>query len=244
MDWFKAWFNTPYYHILYNNRTKDEARHFIEKLIQHLQLPTQAKVMDLACGKGRHSVTLNQLGFDVIGLDLSEESIEYAKQFENEFLHFDTHDMREVYKSNTFDAIFNLFTSFGYFENEADNYKVFEVVKQQLKPNGLFIFDYLNAEKVIATLTPYEEKEINGIRFKITKSITSDYFIKKEIEFEADGKDWYFKEFVKILYKKDFEAMIAKAGFQIRENFGNYNLDPFDEQSSDRYILILEHVGN
>ena len=84
MDWFKAWFNTPYYHTLYKNRDNSEAKAFIENMIDYLHLEKGAKVMDLACGKGRHSITLNENGLDVVGLDLSDESIAYAKQFENE----------------------------------------------------------------------------------------------------------------------------------------------------------------
>lgn len=243
MDWFKAWFNTPYYHILYKNRNDLEAKTFIENVTKFIEIPAKAKVMDLACGKGRHSITLNQLGFNVLGLDLSEESIAYAKQFENEHLHFDVHDMRKIYQENEFDAIFNLFTSFGYFENEEENTQVFEAIKKQLKPNGIFVFDYLNADKIVKNLLPYEEKEIDGILFKITKSITNTNFIKKEIDFYADGKEWHFEEFVKALYKKDFDAMIEKAGYKTLQVFGNYQLASlFNESTSDRLIYILKNV--
>jgi len=243
MDWFKAWFNTPYYHILYKNRNDEEARTFIENVTKFIEIPAQAKVMDLACGKGRHSVTLNQLGYDVVGLDLSDESIAYAKQFENEHLHFDVHDMREIYQENGFDAIFNLFTSFGYFDKDEENAQVFEAIKKQLKPNGILVFDYLNAEKIVKNLVPYEEKEIDGILFKITKSITAKNFIKKEIDFTADGQDWHFEEYVKVLYKKDFDEMIEKAGFKTQQVFGNYQLGSFfNDSSSDRLIYILKNV--
>ena len=242
MDWFKAWFNTPYYHTLYKNRDNSEAKAFIEKIIDYLHLEKGAKVMDLACGKGRHSITLNENGLDVIGLDLSDESIAYAKKFENKKLAFDVHDMREIYKADYFDVIFNLFTSFGYFDDEQDNFKVFDAVKKQLKANGTFVFDYLNAEKIVANLIPYEEKEIDGIIFKISKSVTENQFIKKEIDFYADEQDWHFEEYVKILYKKDFENLIEQADFKVKTIFGNYKLEPFDPVNSDRLILILENA--
>lgn len=242
MDWFKAWFNTPYYHTLYKNRDNSEAKAFIENIIDYLHLEKGAKVMDLACGKGRHSITLNENGLDVIGLDLSDESIAYAKQFENDKLAFDVHDMREIYKADYFDVIFNLFTSFGYFDDENDNFRVFDAVKKQLKTNGTFVFDYLNAEKIVANLIPYEEKEIDGIIFKISKSITENQFIKKEIDFYADGQDWHFEEYVKVLYKKDFEQLIKQADFKTKAVFGNYKLESFDAENSDRLILILENA--
>lgn len=243
MDWFKAWFNTPYYHTLYKNRNDEEACTFIKNVTNFIEIPANSKVMDLACGKGRHSITLNQLGFDVVGVDLSDESIAYAKQFENETLKFDVHDMRKIYQENEFDAIFNLFTSFGYFDNDDENALVFEAIKKQLKPNGILVFDYLNAEKIVKNLVPYEEKEIDGILFKLTKTITEKNFIKKEIDFYADGQDWHFEEYVKVLYKKDFDLMVEKAGFKIKHVFGNYQLGSFfSDTSSDRLILILENA--
>ncbi|WP_291092948.1 class I SAM-dependent methyltransferase [Empedobacter sp. UBA6745] len=238
LQWFVKWFNSPYYHILYKNRSLTEAEDFIQKITKYLQLPQQAKVLDLACGKGRHAITLNKLGFDVLGIDLSEESIKYAKQFENEYLKFEKHDMREVYHPNEFDAVFNLFTSFGYFENYEDNFKVFEAVKQQIKSHGIFVLDYLNAEKVVSTMIPYEEKLIDGVLFKITKSVENG-FIKKEIDFADKGETFHFEEFVRLIYFNDFKKIYETEGFILDKVFGNYNLDAFDEQTSDRLILVL-----
>ena len=131
-DWFTSWFDTPYYHILYKERGFDEAHNFMENLTSYLNIPEEAKILDLACGKGRYSVYLNSIGYDVTGLDLSPHSIEHAKQFENETLHFDVHDMSQPY-SQQFDAVFNLFTSFGYFENEEDNLNTIKAIKANLK---------------------------------------------------------------------------------------------------------------
>src|SRR5690554_6600617 len=127
-EWFETWFDTPYYHILYQNRDFSEAEKFINNLLDYLKLPKDANCLDLACGKGRHSVFLNKKGLQVTGVDLSENSIQEAKPFENETLKFDTHDMREVYKKNTYDIVFNLFTSFGYFDSSEDNLKVLKSV--------------------------------------------------------------------------------------------------------------------
>ena len=239
LQWFVKWFNSPYYHILYQNRSLTEAEDFIQKLTQNLNLSKRAKILDLACGKGRHAVTLNKLGYDVLGIDLSEESIKYAKQSENEYLKFERHDMREVFHPNKFDAVLNLFTSFGYFENYDDNYKVFEAVKEQMKEHGTFVLDYLNAEKVVSGMIPYEEKTIDGILFKITKSVENG-FIKKEIDFTDKGETFHFEEFVRLIYFNDFKKIYETEGFELDKAFGNYNLDAFDEKTSDRLILVLK----
>ena len=239
LQWFVKWFNSPYYHILYQNRSLTEAEDFIKKLTENLHLANHAKVLDLACGKGRHAITLNKLGFDVLGIDLSTESIKYAKQFENDHLKFEVHDMREVYHPNEFDAVFNLFTSFGYFEDYNDNFKVFEAVKQQIKEKGIFVLDYLNAEKVVSTMIPYEEKLIDNILFKITKSVENG-FVKKEIDFTDNGETFHFEEYVRLIYFNDFKEIYETAGFELKNAFGNYNLADFDEKTSDRLILVLK----
>ncbi len=239
LQWFVKWFNSPYYHILYKNRSLTEAESFIQKITAELQLPQHAKVLDLACGKGRHSVTLNKLGFNVLGIDLSEESIKYAQQFENNQLKFERHDMREVYHENEFDAVFNLFTSFGYFQDYQDNFKVFESVKQQIKEQGTFVLDYLNAEKVVSTMIPYEEKVIDDITFKLTKSVENG-FVKKEIDFEDKGKIYHFEEYVRLIYFNDFKEIYETTGFELTQVFGNYNLQSFEEKTSDRLIIVLK----
>ena len=92
--WFKDWFNSHYYHLLYQHRDEEEANRFIHTLINYLQPQKGSKMVDIACGKGRHSKALADMGFDVTGIDLSLASIEFAKQDENEHLHFYQHDMR------------------------------------------------------------------------------------------------------------------------------------------------------
>ncbi|MFS8082300.1 MAG: class I SAM-dependent methyltransferase, partial [Ginsengibacter sp.] len=111
--WFKEWFNSPYYHKLYFNRDKVEAADFINRLVGYLNPPADSKMLDMACGKGRHSIQLASKGFDVTGVDLSEDSILSAKKFENNHLHFFVHDMRLPFWINYFDYGFNFFTSFG-----------------------------------------------------------------------------------------------------------------------------------
>ena len=75
MSWFANWFDSSYYHILYKNRDEKEAELFIDNLVQHLQIPQGSTLIDIACGKGRHATYFNSLGLDVIGIDLSPNSI-------------------------------------------------------------------------------------------------------------------------------------------------------------------------
>ncbi len=238
-EWFKDWFNSPYYHLLYNNRNQDEAGFFIDNLCSHLNLSKNAKVWDLACGKGRHAVALNKRGLNVIGTDLSRNSIKEASQFSNDTLDFYVHDMRDPFRINYFDAVFNLFTSFGYFENYNDNYTVFENIAKALKPNGVFVLDFFNSEKVMAGLKPAYTEQRGDITFNIQKKIINKAILKR-IEFTNQGKDYYFEESVSLFMKNDFEDFAQKAGLKIEKVFGSYKLDNFNAQTSERLIILFK----
>lgn len=242
MSWFESWFDTKYYHILYKNRDFQEAKNFILKLVQHLELKNDVKILDLACGKGRHSLELNHLGFSVTGIDLSQQSIKSAKIFENEKLKFYVGDMRTVHFENTFDAIFNLFTSFGYFETEQENFSVFDAVYKQLKNEGIFVFDYLNEKFVKNTFIEFEEKNIDNLIFKIHKKIENDLVIK-EIKFEDEGKSYQFFEKVRLFDFKKINSQLKNKNFKVISTFGTYNLDEYSE-NSPRMIIIAKKTTN
>lgn len=239
-EWFGEWFNSPYYHVLYKNRDNAEARKFIDNLTGHLQISHEHQLMDLACGKGRHAIYLNKKGYDVTGLDLSEENIKHAKQFANERLHFEVHDMRLSYENQQFDFVFNLFTSFGYFETKKEHEAAVASVAQSLKPEGKFILDFLNPYTVIHHLIPEEIKTIDNIEFHITKDISPDDYIVKNIRFNDDNKDYHFVEKVKALMRKDFLQYFEKAGLEIISIFGDYDLSPYVAEESDRMIFEVE----
>ncbi len=238
-DWFSTWFDSPYYHILYNNRDEDEARMFIDNLLAYLHPKPESTILDLACGKGRHSVQLNQRGCKVTGIDLSEKSIAYAKQFENERLHFEVHDMREVYKPEEFNFVLNLFTSFGYFENETENVVALCAVAKTLKHGGKLVVDFMNTDLTIANLVTHEEKEVQGIKFHITRGIENGFIIKK-ICFTDKGQDYHFEERVRALREEDFLEYFGMAQLRLVEIFGDYNLSPFNRDSSERMIFVLK----
>ncbi|WP_348799578.1 class I SAM-dependent DNA methyltransferase [Flavobacterium adhaerens] len=237
-NWFASWFDTPYYHILYKERNYREAQIFMDNLTHYLNLPEKAKVLDLCCGKGRHSIYLSQLGFNVIGADLSENSIAEANKNQNTNLHFQVHDMREKF-DDKFDAIFNLFTSFGYFENDDDNLTTLKAIKESLTEQGFAVIDFMNVNNVIANLVPEEVKTVEGIDFHI-KRYVSDGHIYKEIDFEDKGRQFHFTEKVKALTLKDFESMMEEAGIYLLDIFGDYKLKKFHKTESERLIMIFK----
>jgi len=237
--WFASWFDTDYYHLLYKNRDLSEAKLFIMNLCSDLQLAQNAKVLDLACGKGRHSKTLHSIGYQVTGADLSQNSISMAQSCSEDGLEFIVHDMREVIPNRNFDAVFNIFTSFGYFDRAEENEKVIQSVHSMLHEDGLFIIDFMNADKVIRTLQPQMEISKEGIDFHISKEYNGTHILK-EIRFEDAGNSFHFTERVQALKKDDFNTLLSNNGFEILRTFGDFDLHQFDVMESDRLILIAK----
>ncbi len=238
-SWFEAWFDSPYYHLLYKNRNEEEAQFFIDNLVKELNLNKGAKILDLACGKGRHAIHLNSLGYDVTGIDLSEESINIARKAENETLAFFVHDMRELYWSNYYNCILNLFTSFGYFDDENDNLKTLQSVYDSLKPGGVFVIDFFNAAKVERELIAAEIVTADDTEFHISRQI-KDGYILKDIEVRKGGTVHRFMEKVQLLQKENFQKWFASTGFEITDVWGDYSLNAFNPETSPRLIITVK----
>ncbi len=223
------------------HRDHTEAEAFIDALFAELKPHKNDLILDLACGRGRHAVYMNQKGYQVDGFDLSEESIQFAKEFENENLRFEVRDMRGNLGSNKYNWVFNLFTSFGYFNEADDDLNSIKAVANCLVPGGKLVLDFMNAQKVAKRLVPEEIKIAEDIEFHIERYAEGNHIIK-EIRFNADQQQWRFEEKVKLLKKSDFETLCQKAGLKPVACYGSLDLQPFDEEKSDRYILIAEKL--
>jgi SAM-dependent methyltransferase len=238
-EWYENWFDSKYYHILYSNRNDQEASDFLDRIINKLNIPVNSEIADLACGKGRHSIYLNNKGMKVTGYDLSINSINHAKEFENQSLKFMVHDMREEFNVDRFDWVMNLFTSFGYFNNIEDNLKVLIAIRKSLKSNGKIVLDYFNSSFVIKNLNQVEKKTVQGTLFKIKREINRNRIIKT-IEFETENGVNKFQESVDLLNNFDFEWLFSMAKLSVVDKFGDYGLNKFDPHTSPRMIYVLE----
>jgi cyclopropane fatty-acyl-phospholipid synthase-like methyltransferase len=242
MEWYKSWFDSPYYHILYSHRDETEAKHFLDKIISHLHLKTGMKILDAACGRGRHSMYLNKKGFDVIGYDLSAVNCAYNKKSECKTLHFLVHDMRKPFRENYFDVALNLFSSFGYFETEDENRQAIRSLSQSLVKGGQLLIDFMNAEHAAKRLRKEEIINIKDVTFKIRKHIENN-FIVKTIDVEDQGRIHENTEKVMLLDRSHFENYFNETGLKTISVLGNYNLEPFDPAHSERLIIIAEKIS-
>ncbi len=240
-EWYNTWFNSPYYHILYQNRDTEEAQFFIKNLIKYLNISIQHTLLDVACGRGRHSIFLNQLGYTIEGIDLSTQNIESAKVHTNSNLHFEIHDIRKPYKKEFFDFAFNMFTSFGYFEKDSDHQMAISSIADSLKRDGVLVLDFLNPYRVINNLIKEENKVIEGIHFQIKRLFDGENIVK-EIQFEDNGKHYQFKEKVKAIRRLSFLAYFRNANLMHLETLGDYNLNEYEPEISERMIFIVKKL--
>lgn len=243
ISWFENWFNSPFYHILYKNRDYTEAQIFMSNLAEYLKIPSKAKILDAACGKGRHAAFLSSNGFELTGFDLAPESIKEAQKLYGDLpnLHFFVHDIRNPFRLAYFDYVFNLFTSFGYFETDEENIQTIQSLAENLHSEGLLVIDFFNADKITKILPLSEQKNIDNIEFRIQKTF-QNRFIIKDISFDVESESYFFQERVMAITEEDFKNYFRLAGLEIQVCFGSYALEPFDASTSERMIWVLKKV--
>ena len=242
--WYKDWFSSPFYHKLYFERDEKEADAFISGLIDHLKPSPGSFMLDVACGRGRHSIQLASKGFAITGIDISEDSIEEAKQFETDKLEFFVHDMRLPFRMNYYDYAFNFFTSFGFFRTRREHDNAIRTIAQSLKPGGTFVIDYLNAHYVENHLQYKSEIQKDDVTFNITRWLDETHFYKKIIvEDEANLEEpLEFTEKVAKFSLGDFNDMFSFYDLQVQEVFGDYHFEPYHVNNSARLIIIAKKV--
>jgi SAM-dependent methyltransferase len=224
---------------LYKARNDREAAAFIDALVAFLQPAAGARMLDLACGNGRHSKHLAQMGFRVTGLDLAFSSIHEAQKWQSPTLQFRRHDMRTPFGTDGYDYIFNFFTSFGYFKDDSENNAVIKNITRALKQDGFVLFDYLNVPYAEKNLVPVEEKEIDGTLYHINRWCTERFFYKRIAVYDAGStQPLEYVEKVARFTLPDFEDFFALHGLQTVAVFGDYDLNPYNAEYSKRLIVL------
>ncbi len=237
--WYKNWFNSPFYHKLYFERDDIEAAAFINRLVKHLSPPPKSRMLDVACGKGRHSKILASMGHTVTGIDISFDNIKYAKQFETANLDFFVHDMRLPFWGNYFDYAFNFFTSFGYFKTRREHDDAIRTIAKSLKPGAVFVIDYLNVHYAEDNLLRHESKIINGTSYDILRWDDETHFYKKiAVSDPTLTQPHEYVEKVAKFNLGDFTDMLSFQELQVEEVFGDYDFNPYDTRKTPRLIMM------
>ena len=235
---YNNWFDSKFYHILYESRDNKEAKKLIKNIIYYFDLDKNALILDAACGKGRHSIQLEKFGYNVLGIDLAKKSIAEAKKNENLNLKFKVHDM-SVPLQKKFDLLLNLFTSFGYNSKEND-IKTLKAFHKNLKNSGFGVLDFLNIEKIKKDLVLSETIKKKNILFHIKRSINKKNQLVKEISFFYENMKFDFVEHVNALNLIDFKKYFDQTHLTIIKIFGDYDLNEFDPIKSPRLIIFFK----
>jgi 2-polyprenyl-3-methyl-5-hydroxy-6-metoxy-1,4-benzoquinol methylase len=242
-DWFKAWFNHPAYLKLYAHRSLEEAEQTIATLLKFISVQKpNPKALDIACGSGRHAVALAENGFQVTANDLSSTLLAEAKKLaesKNLTLTFTQIDMREIAFEEEFDVIVQLFTSFGYFENDDEDKIVLQNVARALKPGGWYVLDFLNEHLVRNTLQPESRRTLDTLDVFEQRMIFGERVVKS-ITLRENGETHRFIESVRLYSKEELTAMLTAVGLRLHHYLGDYHGAEFHQETSPRLILIAQ----
>ena len=239
-DWFEDWFNTKEYLEVYRHRNESEAKELVSIILNSIQIPENGSVLDLACGAGRHSIYFAQKGYDVTAVDLSQNLLLVAKEaaLDNKVnIEFIQSDIRYFSSGKKFDLIVNLFTSFGYFETDSENFMLFEIVKKYLNNSGYFVLDYLNKTYVQNNLVK-ESTDMLGKGEIIQKRFIEGNRVVKDIFINQNGSSKHYRESVRLYDDQELKAAISDAGLRIEKVFGEFNGKGFEKDNSKRIIII------
>jgi len=244
MAWYDTWFGSDAYEIVYRHRDDEEARTVID-LVERCASPQPgASVLDLGCGRGRHTLELARRGYNTTGIDLSEASIDDARRAATDAdlaATFQVQDMREPFCNGCMDGVVNLFTTFGYFEDDAESQKAIDAMAATLRPGGWIVQDFLNPPHVVKTLVPRDETRQDGIRIVQTRWIGGGR-VHKTIKLSDTNRSKTFRESVRLFSRDDFESMYAAAGLDLHSVYGNYDGNPYSRESP-RMILYATKNG-
>lgn len=241
-NWFKEWFSSEEYLNVYQHRNEADATKLLELILKQTKLTKQNSILDAACGEGRHSIYLSSKGYNVFGFDLSKTLLWKAKEnaikraVENNFV---CADLRNICFNKKFDLIINLFTSFGYFQSDEENFKFINTAYCLLNNKGFYILDFLNKNYLLANLTPESEKLIDGKKIIEKRKVVNGRIIK-EIHIINGFNEQKFIESVRLYSKTEIDKEFEKIGFTLVSVFGDYDGSIFDEQNSSRLIFFFK----
>jgi len=236
--WYQESFGHDYLTV-YKHRDFQGAYREVQRMVSWLQLPPGAEILDLCCGMGRHSLALADSGYRVTGVDLSEVLLEEARRHDQfSRVTWIRGDMRQVPLHRDFDAVVNLFTSFGYFDRDEENARVLKEIDRLLKPGGKFIIDYLNPQYVTEHLVPYSERVEGDLRIEEKRAVEDGCVRKKITIHKEDGSVRTYLEQVKLYGLHDFQRMLDGTDLQLDRVYGNYENETFVPHRSQRMILV------
>ncbi|MBL0042924.1 MAG: class I SAM-dependent methyltransferase [Flavobacteriales bacterium] len=234
MAWYTDWFGTRYYKLLYGHRDEDDARAWVNTIVQKAGLKKGDEMLDMGCGRGRHALRFAEHGLRVTGIDISEGSVADAR-VEVPEVSFHVHDMREIFAKERFDAVVCLFTSLGYSNDRNDDQRAVNAAAGALKPGGRFVLDLLNGAIVRKDLIQEDCQMEGGVRFTLQRRVEGDTIVK-DIHVDDKGASHRFTERVHAWTAEEVCALIERAGLQLDALTNGPEPTTFDPLTAERIV--------
>lgn len=241
-DWFKDWFSSKDYLDVYQHRDEKDANEIIALILSQINLPLNSAVLDAACGAGRHAMKLAELGYEVTAFDLSKTLLSIAKieaNKKNLKINFVSSDLREFSSNVKFDLVLSLFTSFGYFKSDEENFLFVNNAYKMLNQNGFYVLDFLNKYFVEQNLITISEKEV-GDKIIIENRNIQNGRVVKEIKIVNQNEEHNYIESVKLYSYNELKENFSQIGFKVKNIFGDYTGNEFNPEKSERCIIIFQ----
>jgi len=223
--WYKTFFGEDYLRI-YSFLTPERTEREVEGIVRLLDLPPGSAILDLCCGHGRHALALAKRGYQVTGQDLSEVFLQHAQAdakaqgVQVRWLHG---DMRKIPFENEFDAVINIFTAFGYLENEGEDQQVLQQVHKALKPRGLFLIETMHREFLLRNFAASEvSRNADGLIVLEERDfdlLTSNCHVQVTM-LSPDGQHSEYTHAERIYSLTEFARMLEAEGLHIQAYYG------------------------
>lgn len=241
-EWWHRIFDTELYYELYGRHDIELAKTQVQQAIGLLDLQPPARILDIPCGYGRHSVELARRGFNVTGVDVSAVQLARAQQLAGEAevaVDFRQMDARALDFEEGFDGAINMFLSFGYFESDEEHLAMLEGITRGLKEGGRFLMDYWNREYEIQTFDQWQVER------------TGDIFEVEEWEFDPlrgrlnwtnhaflpNGRHESWRQSIRAYTVVEVKTLLEKAGLQLDALYGNLEGEPYTIDSEAAIFL-------
>lgn len=247
MSWWQAFFDQEYLRLWAQFLPPEQTAQTVAGIQAALKLPPSAEVLDLACGQGRIAVPLAQAGYRITGLDYSDYLLDVARQAAADAgvdIAFHRADMRDLPAEwrGHFDAVINIFTAFGYFENEAEDQKVLAGVANVLKPGGQFLIDVSHRDRLARDFMARDWRELPDGTLVWTQRLFDPIagMSGEDLAWLADGQIHRRSFRVRAYTATELTRMLKAAGLTPTAYYGDWELNPFRFDSRRLIILSLK----
>lgn len=255
-DWWKTMFDQKYLDTYLVDFTPERTSQEVDFVVKAAELKPDDRILDLACGHGRHSIELAKRGFVVVGLDYSKPFIEKAKTDAKEArvnVEFVQGDMKQLPFNEEFDVVLTLFTTFGYFDDET-NQEVLDEINKSLKPGGRFLIDVISGEAVVKRFNKEGVKEDGTNLLKIPRTadmggrmITEIEWYDPEIqlihshrEWDDSGEEKEYDYYLHVYTIPQYKSMLTKAGFEFKQLWGDFQGNLHNTNGNFRTIILAQ----